>query len=71
MTDAVSKALTVVGTDHYHAVWPRGGHNYYFRDMEDLQRRMRWLELKMHGETGWKERYMLKLEAWEKKWGLK
>lgn len=50
-------------------VWPKGGHNYYFRDMEKAQREMRWLELDTHGEANWQERYMAKLKAWEDKWG--
>lgn len=68
VTDAVSRAPTVSEQGLHHAVWPRGGHNYYFRDTEDLRRRMRWLELKIQGETGWRERYNAKLIAWEKKW---
>jgi len=55
--------------DHSIA-WPRGGHNYYNdRDMENIQRRMRWLDLTLHGEAGWQERYLKKLNEWEKKWG--
>ncbi|KAF8587685.1 alpha/beta-hydrolase [Ramaria rubella] len=49
--------------------WPKGGHNYYIRDMEKLQRQMRWLGLNLHGETGWQERYKAKAKAWEIKWG--
>lgn len=53
-----------------HVAWPRGGHNYYNdRDMEKVLRRMGWLDLTLHGEAGWKDRYMAKLKAWEKKWG--
>ena len=51
------------------SIWPKGGHNYYFRDMEKLQRRMRWLGLSLHGEDKWQERYMAELKAWEDKWG--
>jgi hypothetical protein len=48
--------------------WPKGGHNYYFRDMEKLQRRMRWLEINVHGEANW-QNYCAQLSAWEDKWG--
>lgn len=50
-------------------IWPRGGHNYYFRDMENLQRRIKWLELELLGEQNWRERYKLRLKMWEAKWG--
>ncbi|KIJ54480.1 hypothetical protein M422DRAFT_220729 [Sphaerobolus stellatus SS14] len=68
LTDAVSRAPSILGNAQDHAAWPRGGHNYYFRDIEDLQRRMAWLSLKMHGELGWKDRYRSRLNEWEKKW---
>lgn len=48
--------------------WPKGGHNYYFRDMEKLLRRIQWLEINRCGELKWQERYMVKLKAWEDKW---
>lgn len=50
-------------------IWPRGGHNYYFRDMENLQRRIKWLELELRGGQNWRERYKLRLKMWEAKWG--
>ena len=41
---------------------PLGGHNYYNnRDMEKLLRRIRWMDVFTHGNTGWKERYLTQL----------
>ncbi|KAF8531997.1 alpha/beta-hydrolase [Gautieria morchelliformis] len=55
-------------TQLHDVVWPKGGHNYYFRDMEKLQRRMRWLEINVDGEANC-QNYLAKLSRWEDKWG--
>ncbi|KAF8529326.1 alpha/beta-hydrolase [Hysterangium stoloniferum] len=60
-------------TDAVTPTWPLGGHNYYFRDMESLQRRLKWLELPSTGKKGWEgweTRYKAKLKEWEKKYGI-
>ncbi|GJJ15415.1 hypothetical protein Clacol_009692 [Clathrus columnatus] len=56
------------GHDHDRLIWPRGGHNYYFRDMENSIRRIDWLELKKRGEENWQERYNARLKEWEAQW---
>jgi hypothetical protein len=48
--------------------YPRGGHNYYGRDIEKLGRSMRWIDALNRGEEGWEERYLKKRGEWEKKW---
>lgn len=53
------------------SAWSKGGHNYYYRDMEKFLRRMGWLEINRHGTNNWQERYMVKLKAWENKWDRK
>ncbi|KAF8529322.1 alpha/beta-hydrolase [Hysterangium stoloniferum] len=72
LADAVTpmSGSDVVGIDVRHFSWPLGGHNYYFRNMESLQRRMKWLELSSKEEDGWMERYKAKLEKWENKYGI-
>lgn len=60
---------TDVGSRPERLIWPRGGHNYYFRDMENLGRRIYWLELGSRGEENWRERYKYRLKKWEAKYG--
>ena len=51
--------------------YPRGGHNYYGRDIEKLGRQMGWVEKALESGDDWKEAYRERREAWEKIWSEK
>ncbi|KAH8814654.1 Alpha/Beta hydrolase protein [Flagelloscypha sp. PMI_526] len=40
--------------------YPRGGHNYIFRDFESTMRRLKWLETARASGEGWEDRYLRK-----------
>jgi hypothetical protein len=52
-------------------LFPRGGHNYYGRDMEKFTRRMEWVSKMMAGDEEWTEKYKLKVAKHEHKLSIK
>jgi len=64
----LSEATTLAnGAPHY----PRGGHNYYGRNLEKLGRSMQWIDAISKGEVDWETRYIKYRDKWEKKWSEK
>ena len=55
------------GSPHY----PKGGHNYYGRDLEKLGRSMNWIDAASKGELDWEKRYIKYRDKWELKWSKK
>ena len=55
------------GAPHY----PRGGHNYYGRDLEKLGRSMEWIDAVSRGEENWEKRFIKKRDKWDRKWSSK
>lgn len=69
-TASTASSLPSSASTGHHSGYlhPRGGHNYYSeRDMEKMQRRMRWLHgvMSKEGEANWREHYLRHLAAHE------
>ncbi|KAG8953282.1 hypothetical protein FRC04_002692 [Tulasnella sp. 424] len=54
------------------AEFPLGGHNYYGRDMEKLQRQMKWAtEVGLGSSENWRDALLQKIKEDEEKWKAK